>query len=55
VQLQSNAAVVTLGPVNTWTTGAHATRRDFTGTTTAAEALELLETLIEDLRIANLI
>ena len=32
-----------------YTTGAHATLRDFTGTTTAADALKLLETLVDDL------
>jgi len=32
-----------------YTTGAHATLRDFTGTTTAAHALQILETLVDDL------
>ena len=35
--------------VTAYTTGAHAALRDFTGTTTAAEALQLLETLVDDL------
>jgi hypothetical protein len=39
-------AVIT---TSTWTRGAHATLRDFTGTTTAADALQLLETLVDDL------
>lgn len=55
VLVRSNGANVQLGPVNTWTTGAHATLRDFTGTTTAAQALQLIETLVEDLRTANII
>lgn len=42
----------TLGEITggAWTTGAHATLRDFTGTTTAAQALQLLETLVDDLK-----
>ncbi len=32
-----------------YTTGAHNALRDFTGTTTAAHALQLLETLVDDL------
>jgi len=32
-----------------YTTGAHNSLRDFTGTTTAAHALQLLETLVDDL------
>lgn len=40
---------------NAWTVGAHSTLRDFTGTTTAAEALQLLETLIEDLQTAGVL
>lgn len=55
VLIRSNSANVQIGPVNTWTTGAHSTLRDFTGTTTAAQALQLLETLVEDLRTANII
>lgn len=55
VNVRSNAANVQLGPVNSWTVGAHGTLRDFTGTTTAAEALQLIETLVEDLRVANII
>jgi hypothetical protein len=35
--------------IQDYTTGAHTTLRDFTGTTTAAEALQLLETLVDDL------
>ena len=35
--------------VPAYTTGAHAALRDFTGTTTAAHALQLLETLVDDL------
>ena len=35
--------------VPAYTTGAHNTLRDFTGTTTAAHALQLLETLVDDL------
>ena len=42
-QLNQNIAVAA------YTTGAHAALRDFTGTTTAAEALQLLETLVDDL------
>lgn len=36
--------------LQTYTTGAHATLRDFTGTTTAAQALQLLESLVDDLK-----
>ncbi len=35
--------------VGAYTTGAHATLRSFSGTTTAAHALQLLETLVDDL------
>jgi len=35
--------------VAAYTTGAHAALRDFTGTSTAAHALQLLETLVDDL------
>lgn len=35
--------------LTSWTTGAHANLRDFTGTTTASEALQLCETVVEDL------
>jgi len=38
---------------STYTTGAHGTLRDFTGTTTAAHALQLLETLVDDLKSAG--
>ena len=41
--------------VASYTTGAHAALRDFTGTTTAAQALQLLETLVDDLAIKGIL
>jgi len=35
--------------VQAYTTGAHSALRDFTGTSTAAHALQILETLVDDL------
>jgi hypothetical protein len=48
-------APISLLAVPAYTTGAHATLRDFTGTTTAAEALQLLESLVDDLKSKGII
>ena len=45
----SGKAPLTILTTVAYTRGAHATLRDFTGTTTAAHALQLLETLVDDL------
>lgn len=56
VTIHSNAKAVQINTGEAaWTTGAHATLRNFTATTTAAQALQLLETLVEELKAANLI
>ena len=48
IALKGIAPSIIIG-VQSYTTGAHAALRDFTGTTTAAQALQLLETLVDDL------
>jgi len=49
------AAFMVSPRTSAYTTGAHTTLRDFTGTTTAAEALKLIETLVEDLKLAGIV
>jgi len=41
--------------LSAYTTGIHGTLRDFTGTSSAAHALQLLETLVDDLKVAGII
>jgi len=45
----TGAAPTPIITTSTWTRGAHSLLRDFTGTTTAAHALQLLESLVDDL------
>jgi hypothetical protein len=54
LSITGNAPTSVLSSV-AYTTGAHATLRDFTGTTTAAQALQILESLVDDLKSKGIV